>query len=277
MPAIMQQRRREKVAAHYFAVVARSGWTEETALRFERDHGDDIRRLIVLYLWKLGLVAYRFDPSRAERLLQNHCLEVFENTLSDVWLALTRGLIADYLRELGTRSPEVFPFRQYLAGVVRNVVIENARRQGLLPRESEGALLRGFCATRRKATHRAHLARAMYQLQTKAEREILQACPERDFECVYANLYRLVHHFFERYVPGQCQQIEKLRGPAMIARLAEAYMDGEYRDGLEYTGAVTPWDPNAVRQVVDRGGGDDADVDEDEFLALLALREGQLN
>lgn len=263
------------VRASAFSVlerVSRFGWTDETATQFEHQFGDDIRRLIVLYLWKLGLTAYRFDPARAHRILQTQCLELFENSLSDVWIALTRGLVKDYVRELANRSADSFPFQRYLAGAVRNTVIENARSLRLLPRESESALLRGLCAARRQGTQRAHLARAMYQLQTKAERELLSACPEEESDRVYENLYRLVHHFFEQYVPRQCPRIEKSRGSAIVAKLAEEYMAGEYRAGLEYTGTVTPWDPGAARRVLGHGEDGETDTDEEEFLTLLALR-----
>jgi hypothetical protein len=276
MTSMMQKEGREQAVTTLLRTVSQSGWTEETASRFEREYGDDIRRLVVLYLWKLGLVAYRFDPRRAERLLQSHCLEVFESTVSDVWMALTHGLVASYLRELGSRPPDGLPFRRYLAGAVRNLVVENARKEGLLPRESEGSLLRGFCAARREGTQRAHLARAMYQLQMKAERELLAACPEGEFECVYENLYRLVHHFFERYIPGECPRIEKLRGSTVMAILARMYMDGDFKAGLDYTAALTPWDPGAAHRVLGHGEDNETDVDEEEFLTLLALREGKL-
>jgi hypothetical protein len=253
--------------------VSRSGWTDETASRFDRELGDDIRRLIVLYLWKLGLVTHRFDPSRAQRLLQAHCLEVFESTISDVWLALARGLLEDYLHELGTRPPGSLPFRRYIAGVVRNLVLENARRQRLLPRHSELELLRSICAAQREHTKRSHVARAMFYLQSKAEREILGACPPSDFDGVYAHLYRVVHHFFEHYVPGQCARIVRFRGSGATAALADSYMKGEYRGGFEHEVKATPWDPGATKQVLGHSPCEETDLDEGEFLALLALRE----
>jgi len=261
-------------ADQLLADIAGSGWDEDRAARFERKYGDDIRRLVVLYLWKLGLIAFRFDPRRAQRILQGQYLELFENTLSDVWIALTRSLAVDYIRELGARSPDSLPFLQYLAGTIRNLIVENARGLGLLPRESEGTLLRKFCASRRTGTQRAHLARALFQLQTKAERELLMSCPEEDADRVYRDLYRLVHHFFEQYIPTQCTKIQKLRGPTMVATLAEEYMAGEFRPGLEYTGAITPWDPGARRRVL--GRGEDDETDEEGFLTLLALREEAL-
>jgi hypothetical protein len=58
----------------------------------------------------------------------------------------------------------------------------------------------------------------------------------------------------------------------MVAALADAYMAGDFRAGLEYTGTITPWDPGAARRVLGRGEDDETDVDEEEFLALLALR-----
>ena len=64
--------------------IARWGWTEELAESFERAFGDDIRRLLVLYLWRLGLVEYRFDPTRASSILTNRKEELYANTLTDM-------------------------------------------------------------------------------------------------------------------------------------------------------------------------------------------------
>lgn len=255
------------------AQVAASGWTEERASQFEREYGDAVRRLVVLYLWRFGLVAFRFDPSRARRALQAEFLELFENTLSDVWIALTRGLVRDYIRELGARPVSTFPFMKYLAGTVHNLSVENARSLNLLPRESESALLRGICASRKVGTQKAHLARAMWQLQTKVERELFLSCRQEDFDVVYPNLYRLVHHFFECYVPSQCPRLKRLRGSDILAALAREYMVEEFRSGLTYTGTITPWDPNSARRVLAPAGEEETDTDEEDFLSLLALRE----
>lgn len=257
-------------SSHLLELISASGWTEEYATQFETAFGDDIRRLVVLHLLKLGLVAFRFDPSLADRILQGRCLELFENSVSDVWIALTRGLIRDYLEELGDQSSDDLPFLKYLTGAIRNITVDAARELGMLPRHSERSILKQLCRAKGAKTRKAHLARAMYQFQTKTERELLSHCKEHAMENVYKNLYRLVHHFFEQYVPRQCSLIQKLRAYSTIAALAKRYMESEYQAGMDYTGNLTPWDGASMQRVLDKGHLDQTSSDE-EFLDVLAL------
>ncbi len=250
-------------------------WSEDLASAFETMYGDDIRRLVVLHLWKLGLVAFRFDPSVADRILRGRCLELFENTISDVWIALTRDLIRNYLHECDEQSPGALPFLKYLAGVIRNITIDNARNLGMLPRYSERSLLIQFCNAKGADTRKAHLARAMYHLQSRTERELLLHCNARVAEDAYLNLYRLVHHFFEQYVPQQCPLIKRLRGHSAIAVLVKRYMESEYQSGIHYRGNLTPWDGASMQRVLDRRQTDQTSNDED-FLDMLALRGSQV-
>jgi len=251
-------------------VIQRDGWTDDAAVAFESQYGDDIRRLTVLYLWKLGLITFRFDPARAQRILQGQRLELFENTLSDVWIELTGGLVGRFLQDAAGREATL-PFPRYLAGVIRNLVIDNARSLGLLPRESERAILRSLCGAKRTETRKAHTARALFQLETKAQREILLHCAGANFNEVYRCIYRVLHHFFEQFLPLRCPEIRRLRSGSAIVVLAEEYIEsGEFQAGLSYSGHVTPWDPTSLRRVHDSKVSDSRT--EEDFLEMAGAR-----
>lgn len=255
-------------ASDFFHDVIANGWDDVRAARFESDYGDDIRRLIVLQLWKLGLVAYRFDSRLARRILQDRQLELFENTLSDIWIALLKDLIPSYLDRRTTSVGESLPFLQYMTGVIRNLAVDNAWKLGLLPRESTASTLKSICKAKKESTRRLYLARAKLRLRTKVERVLLSSVPEEDFGEAYKNLYGIVEHFFEVYTPLQCAAILRMRGREALERLITEYAKGEFRNGLEYVGYVTPWDSEQRVRVE----AIDDERTEEEFLTLLTLR-----
>jgi len=254
--------------------IDRDGWSEHLATEFESQYGDDVRRLVALHIYRLGLTGYRFDPGNAHRILRGRCLELFENCVSDTWIALTGNLIHDYLGECKSSGNQL-PFLQYLTGVIRNITIDNARNLGLLPRYSERSLLRQLCRAKREETRKAHVARALFYLQSKVQREFLSSCPRDVAATVYRDIYRLVHHFFEQYLPRQCSQIQRVAARSTLVMLARSYMQAEYKQGVSYVASLTPWDPASSTQLLDRGDPDQTSTDE-EFLDILALHTSQV-
>ena len=253
--------------------IAAEGWSEELAEQFERSFGSDIRRLIVLHIWKLGLVAFRFDPKRANSILDVHQLEVFESSLSDLWLALTGNVVNRYV-EIIDRRREDLPFLQYLNAVIRNIVINNARRAGLIPRESERSILRAYCQASKAATRHQRMAQVKCRLQSMVEREILLSLPTQQFSDVYSAIRRVADYFFEQYLPSQCHRIRKLSARRVSRLLVMDFINSKLTEGLSYTGTVVPWDDALSNRISSAPG---ATQDDDEFLSMLCLQaEGSI-
>ena len=251
--------------------IARDGWSDSLAADFERCYGKDIRRLIVLHIWKAGLVSFRFDPRKAQALLSTCQLEVFENTLSDTWIALASGLVGRYV-ELTRGQSEGFPFLKYLGSTIRNLVIDNARSMGLLPRESIKAILRAMCQARKDATRRARMAQVKSRLLSRVEQEVLSCLPCDEFSDVYSAIHHVADYFFERYVPSQCQRIGRLPSRSIAEALVETFVESELSEALTYVGEVTPWDDTASIRVC---RDPEFSHTEDEFLSLLSMRRGE--
>ena len=158
--------------------IVRQGWTEALASSFEKAFGDDIRRLLVLYLWRLGIIEYRFDPTRAASILTNRREELYENTLTDIWLELMRGLVDKYVKGFASGKIQQ-AFRAYLAGAIRHILIRNAQDLSLLPRESYGELLRALCDSKKESTRVQYLARIKFLLWDEVKQGILFSAAAR--------------------------------------------------------------------------------------------------
>lgn len=251
--------------------VSELGWNERRALQFERQYGDDVRRLVVLQMWRAGLVAYRFDPSRARSILHDKALEVFEDSLSDLWVELAGQLVRSYLAEF-ERSGGRLPFLQYLAGVLRNVVLDNARALRLLPRKSAAGALKAFCSARKSTTRENTMASVKLQLSPMVEREILLSCCGNKFSDVYRQLHRVVDFFFEQFVPGQCELLRRLPSRSVVSDLVARFLREDLSQALDYVGRTTPWDPELfVRTIsLDAVSEDEGDA----FASLLGLEDG---
>ena len=270
MLAKRSNRSNPEADADLLAEIAIHGWREDLANRFEQAFGDDIRRLIVLHLWKLGSIQYRFDPARATETLKDRALELFQNTLSDTWIALLEGLVDTYWGSAGTGNAPKVPFLQYLTGVIRNLAVDNAKRLGLLPRESHGSLLRSLCRAKRDDSRRFHIARAKLQLRTNVEQELLSLLSEH-FDELYVELHGVLEHFFEVFTPERCTEALQRGGRGALERLVRMYAEGAYRDGIGYVGSIAPWDPTHPRRVL---SSRDEEASEDDFLSLLAVCAG---
>ena len=220
------------------------GWSDKTAQSFEDRFGDDIRRLLVLHLWRLGFVEYRFDPTRAKRILSARKLEIYENTLSDIWIEVLGGLVEKYVKEhkKGRVNQE---FRAYLSGVVHHLVIKNAQELGLIPRDSVAQLLRSLCDAKKNATKTKHIARVKQRLWAQVERMLLAKCGTSLFHDIYESIYHIVDYFFEEFLPGQCVAISKAPPRKALAVLIDGFSDAEYDNAKAYIGSITPYSSEA--------------------------------
>ena len=220
--------------------IARWGWTEELAESFERAFGDDIRRLLVLYLWRLGLVEYRFDPTRASSILTNRKEELYANTLTDIWLELIGGLVTKYVKGYGTGKIKQ-EFRAYLAGVIRHTIIKNAQDLSLLPKESQAELLRALCEAKKESTRAQHLARIKFLLWDQVKRRLLSACSRQAFKDVYMKLQSIIDYFFEVFLLKNCVLITAKRGRTPLSDLVLSFAKQELDRAKEYIGTITPY------------------------------------
>jgi len=250
-------------AVDYLEGLAAQEWSDERALGFEKRFGDDIRRLLVLHLWRLGFVEYRFDPTRAEQILSTRKFEMYENTLTDTWIALLDGLVGKYIKDLksGRIKQE---FRAYLSGVIHHLVIKNAQELGLIPRDSVAELLRSLCEAKKDTTKIKHIARVKQRLWVQVERMLLAKCGTSLFQDVYKRIYHVVDYFFEEFLPGQCRAISKSPPRKALVELVAHFSDAEYDKAKDYIGSITPYSSDArITSFVD------SEQQEDEALLQL--------
>lgn len=244
-------------------LIAQKGWTEALAQRFEDEYGAAIKRAIVLYLWRLGIVSRYFSPEIL-RNLPTRELELFENTLSDVWIAILGGLVRRYMRE--ERSGRMNrPFVAYLSGTIKKILITNAQRLGLLPRKSEAEMLLGLASAKKTDTQHKYVALLKFHFERRVREVILANCPRGQFEGVYAHLSQVTAYFFEKHLIQACRA-SRNKGKR-ISELAALFMHGDYEEGLLYIGRITPYSETVATKCHQPQG-----ISTDEFLSLLSLR-----
>ncbi len=220
--------------------VQRGGWTERRARGFEQAYGRKLRWRIVVQMEKLGLLQHRVTPETVDRLSSRR-LELYENTLSDLWGKLLGGLVEQYLQRVEEGKVRQ-AFVPYMSGVIRHLVIENARKLDLLGDESPGELLRSICEAKEERTRNGRLAWAKYCLEHRVRSELLSLCPSEAFSCVYRNLHHVSDYFFECYVPAQCEELSATWGNP-LAELLRRFSEegGELEQAAGYWGQVTPY------------------------------------
>ncbi len=220
--------------------IAASGWGQDVAEEFERLFGDSIRRALVVQLWRMGLVESRFRPERAAAVLAQRKLELFEATLTDLWLELLKGLVVRFVR--GRKEDRIRQeFLGYLTGTIRHLLIKNAQTLGLLPRESAGEVLRALCSAKGEATRQEHIARLKFRFWPQVEADILSSCPTALFDEVYHDVYHVVDYFFEVHVPRNCAMVVKNGRRDVLFRLLESFGESDMRDGQRFVGKVVPY------------------------------------
>lgn len=253
-------------ADRFLELIAREGWTEERAQRFEDGYGAAIKRLLILYLWRIGLISYRCSLDHAMLILSDRKQEILENTLSDLWIELLRGLIRRYVhgRIAGTVNR---PFLAYLAGTIKNLLIDNAQRAGLLPRQSEAEMLKALAAAKQERTLRGHIARVKFHFWGRVQEAILSNAPRGQFDDVYAHLSQLTAYFFERYLVDTCRSKAYDCRKGRIENIALDFMRSDYEEGLAFAGKITPYcSEAAVTRCYPH-----SEMSTDEFLTSLSL------
>lgn len=232
------------------------------AQQFEAEFGKQLRWLIVLSMEKIGLLQYRVSPERTN-LLSDRRRELYENTVSDFWIELVDGLVDRYV--LGVRDGRIHQEPMaYFRGVIRHLVLANARSLGLIGCETPREMIESFCESKRDATRLSRLAWLKFAVGEKVRQEILRRCSPQTFEKTYPAIHHVVDYFFEELIPSSCNELHEL-GPRVLEALAERLVNSPGLDeATEYVGSVTPFSP---------GGGPTSKapdgVDEDEYLSIL--------
>lgn len=246
--------------------IAACGWSEARCDRFLAAYEEQIRRGLAVALHQLGLSVSRSGLDQLESRLTDRRMELLLDTRSDLWIELLDGLIDRFVshRAAGKVSAS---FSLYLRGVIRHLMIRNARSLGLLPEESEAEMLRAIARGRTKKTVDQWVARLKAVFWHSVVHDILSRCPPDSFPLVYENIVHVTDHFFEIYVPSCVTTVPR----NSLSRLVESYMCGPYADATSYVGHVAPFDPSPRCRVLE---GLHSLLTEDEFLSRLALAKG---
>ena len=243
--------------------IRHSSWTERLAAKFEATYGGKLHWQIVVYMEKMGLLQYRFNP-KFLTALSSRRLELYENTVSDLWIKLLGGLVNQFVEgvETGRVHQE---FSHYLGGVIRHLVVANARSLGLLSRETPAEIIRGICEAKQEATLQAKIAWAKFCYEQQVREAILIRCPRELFPDVYRNIHHIVDYFFEKFILTQCEQFSQY--PASILNiLIDTFLgfDSNLTDTQDFIGTITPFATGGevVGQVPET-------VSDDEYLSSL--------
>jgi hypothetical protein len=212
---------------------------------------------------KLGLLQSRVHPERIS-VLTDRRRELFEDTVSDLWVELFGGLVGRYVQ--GVESDRIHQqFIPYLRGVVRHLVLENARSLKLIGRESPAEVVASVCEARRDRTLHGRIAWMKFSLWSKATQDLLQSCSKETFDSVYRNVHHVLDYFFEQFVPQHCALVKSL-GAHVVDELVVRFFDSaSLAEAIQYVGRVTPFPASS-----EAPGGVPHDVDEDEYLSSLA-------
>lgn len=220
--------------------IRRDGWTDRNIRRFEMEYGGLVRQMIGAHLRKLGLVRGRIDPASIAKL-SDRLQEAFSSSLSSFWEKLLGGLVEDYLAgvEAGRIGQQFIP---YVTGVIRYIVIHEARELGLLPRETPLDLLKAICRNREhQGRGRESIAWAKFCLEERVKAELIARCSSDRLFHLHTGVHRAADFIFERFIPGQCAKLAAL-GKRALERLIEEFLDGgEFEQGIAYEGSVTPY------------------------------------
>ena len=241
--------------------ISKQGWTERNALQFERRYGESIRWRIVIYMEKLGFVQQKLNPHFVDRLPDRR-LELFQDTHSDLWVKLLNGLITRYVE--GKRRNRIHSeFLQYLSGVIKNILLDNARALDLLPKETPYEIMLSICEAKRD--RKARIAWAKYCFGERVREEILNRCPKDKFPKVYKEIHHVVDYFFEVFVVEEKDLVRKAKRRT-LATLVQTFVERELEKAVAYIGQISPYaghEPVHTPEEI-----------EDEEAFLSALQEG---
>lgn len=215
------------------------------------------------------MLQFRISPDRTSKL-SNRRSELYDNSLSDLWIQLLDGVVTRYVDGLhdGRIHQDFVP---YLRGVIRHILLANARELGLIGAETPQEMVTAFCRAKLDTTRHARLAWLKFTLSTRVRESVLAHCASDCFQRVYRAIHHVVDYFFERLIPSRCEGISAL-GARLLDPLIEELLDTPHLEqALSYIGSITPvaLGQGPVARVPDG-------VDEDEYLSALgAAAEGR--
>ena len=220
------------------ARIVKRGWTERLGREFESGFGEQIRWLIVVTMERVGTLQGRVHPN-GTKYLEDRRLALYENSLSDLWYELLNGLVERYVEgfQNGKIHQEFIP---YLRGVLRHLVIANARALRLIGRETAAELLASVCEAKRDSTYLDRLAWLKFCLEKKVRQEILARAHSEIFSTLSRAIHRVSDYFFEKFVPSQCERISRSKGSILDDLLDVFSVEAEAEEVREYIGTVTP-------------------------------------
>ncbi|MBS3788965.1 hypothetical protein KGY79_12325, partial [Candidatus Bipolaricaulota bacterium] len=139
--------------------IARQGWTDKLARRFEKTHGDSLRWSIVVNMGKFGLIHAKTAPNKVKDILTDRKLELYQNTYSDLWEKLLDGLIDTYLKRKDEGKVHT-SFIYYASGTIRHLIVSNAKSLNIFSKTSPTELIRSICNRKKEKTVKAKIALA---------------------------------------------------------------------------------------------------------------------
>ena len=238
------------------AHIVKRGWTERLGREFESKFGEQIQWLVVVTMERIGTLQGRVHPN-GTKYLEDRRLALYENSLSDLWYELLNGLVERYVE--GTKNGKIHQdFIPYLRGVLRHLVIANARALRLIGRETAAEMLASVCEAKRELTYLDRIAWLKFCLEKKIRQEILARAEAELFTKLYRSIHRVSDYFCEAYVPNQCQRISRSKGSVLAELLDDFSQAALYDEACEYIGTITP----VARDIDDYTGGSGGD-DED--------------
>jgi len=243
--------------------IQRRGWRDRLAAQFQEQYGNKLRWQIVVRMEKMGFVQQRFNP-HVLGSLSSRRLELYENTLSDLWIAILGRLVDQFIAGVnkGTIHQK---FVYYVGGAIQHILVANARSLGLIPRETPATVIRSICEAKQDATRRARIAWAKFCYEHRIRDTFLTHAHSWLFDKIYRNIHHVVDYFFEMFIPAQCEHLSSY--PSNILNiLADMFVDSDFSlsDALDYAGTVTPYATDIeVKGQVPTG------TSEDEHLSAL--------
>jgi len=247
--------------------IAKEGWSEERCNRFATAYEERIRHELAVAFRRLGLGIARSKQDWLGARLTDRRMELLLDTWSDLWIELLGDLVVRFVCAQASGDISA-SFSVYLRGVIRHLMMRNARSLGLLPKESEAEMLRSLARARTERTTQQWVARLKSVFWHSVVHDVLNQCPAESFEMIYGSIVHVADHFFEMYVPVQVKAIPR----RSLSRLVESYMNGPYKEGILYLGHVVPFDPSPRHRVLE---GIHSLLGEDEFLSRLSLTHGE--
>jgi hypothetical protein len=154
-------------------------------------------------------------------------------------------------------------FAGYLRGVIRHLVLTNARRLHLIERQTAAEMISSLCEAKKETTYHDRLAWLKFCLEKRVRQSILEHADGALFSTIHRSIHHVSDAFFERFVPKHCAEAHRW-GSQALGQLLDAFMEiAADEESLTYVGTVTPMPAGSDET---RASGD---IDEDEYLSVL--------